>query len=112
VILQSIEGRKNHPRKDPFEGGGKIYPEIHGEILERYESRDTLLIQIDNEIPWEVTNEKEEILTYKKVKENRIPVKRLRVAHESNFVKEEQVKELIDVLKPIDEEGIVEGETK
>jgi len=112
VILPDIEGRKNRPRIDPFEGGGKIYPEIHGKILDRYEIGGTLLVQMDDGSPWGVVDKKEEVVAYKAEKGNRIPARSEQVIHEFELVREEQVKELVDSLVPIDGQVTEGGGTK
>jgi len=112
VILPDIEGRKNRPRVDPFEGGGKVYPEIHGKVLEQHEIVDTLLVQMDDGSPWGVVDKKEEVLAYKRVEGSRIPAKSEQVIHEFELVGDEQAKELVDSLVPIDGQVTVGGGTK
>ena len=82
TILESLEGRKNDYRT-PFEGGGKIYPSIPFEILERYEQGNNLLVKVVGDLTTVdaftcKTTEHERILTYKKIKKNRRPVKYFR----------------------------------
>lgn len=46
-ILASIEGRRNRPGIDEFSGGGKIYPELPGKVVQRFEFDDTLFVLLD-----------------------------------------------------------------
>ena len=47
-ILDSIEGRRNRPSIDPFEGGGKVYPDIDPtKILKRKEKAGEWLLKLD-----------------------------------------------------------------
>ena len=66
-ILTSIEGRKNRPNIDPFDGGGKVYPDIDpAKILKRKEQGCELLLKLDME-PAEANAliSEEKIKTYK-----------------------------------------------
>ena len=43
-VLTSIEGRRNRPKKDPFTGGGKVYPDLSGVRVESWQERGTTLM--------------------------------------------------------------------
>lgn len=49
--LASIEGRRNRPDKDPFEGGGKVYPPLpeNIKVLSRQERGTTLMLLVGDE---------------------------------------------------------------
>lgn len=46
-LLADIAGRRNRPGVDAFSGGGKIYPDVPGKVLARYERDGELLVQVD-----------------------------------------------------------------
>ena len=46
-ILASIAGRKNKPGIDEFKGGGKVYPELPGKVVQRFEHDGWLLVLLD-----------------------------------------------------------------
>lgn len=48
-VLPSIEGRRNRPKVDPFEGGGKVYPEdaLKMKRLSWQEKGTTLMLLVD-----------------------------------------------------------------
>jgi len=49
VILPDIEGRKNRPRVDPFEGGGKVYPDLSSVSIHSWHERGkTLMLLVDD----------------------------------------------------------------
>jgi len=66
-ILTSIEGRKNRPNIDPFDGGGKVYIDVDPtKILKWEEQGDELILTLDME-PAEANAliAEEKIKTYK-----------------------------------------------
>jgi hypothetical protein len=50
-VLKSIEGRRNRPGVDPFEGGGRVYPPIpdNVRVLDWQERGETLMLLVEGE---------------------------------------------------------------
>lgn len=46
-ILASVAGRKNRPGIDEFKGGGMVYPELPGKVVQRFERGGWLLVLLD-----------------------------------------------------------------
>jgi hypothetical protein len=50
-VLSSIEGRRNRPGKDPFQGGGKVYPDLSGVTVHaRYEAGTTFMVLVEGDV--------------------------------------------------------------